>query len=301
MMLSETITADGCRLHYLSEGEGRPVVFLHGGILDGEDFRDVLYLAAKQGFRGLALDRPGYGRSERPHKKMTPFDQARILHTALQELEVNKPILVGHSWSGLLTLIYALLYPQETSGLVLLAPAMYKEGYPAEHGDPLSKLMTAPLIGDLFLRLFLMTPLAKAMSDNMLQQTFAPEAVPGGYQERVRASWLRPSSLRANREDVLAFPPAAMEASKRYPEIKQPVIVLVGEEDPFGTKEQALRLQRDIPHAELQIIPRIAHMIPQLHPELVADAIRRIAEPAMPCLPVENPYRTDYDIEGISK
>ena len=33
MMLSETITADGCRLHYLSEGEGRPVVFLHGGLL----------------------------------------------------------------------------------------------------------------------------------------------------------------------------------------------------------------------------------------------------------------------------
>ena len=190
---------------------------------------------------------------------MTPFDQARILHTALQELEVNKPILVGHSWSGLLTLIYALLYPQETSGLVLLAPAMYKEGYPAEHGDPLSKLMTAPLIGDLFLRLFLMTPLAKAMADNMLQQTFAPEAVPGGYQERVRASWLRPSSLRANREDVYAFPPAAMEASKRYPEIKQPVIVLVGERIPSERRNRHCACSGTFPMQSFRSFPVSLH------------------------------------------
>jgi pimeloyl-ACP methyl ester carboxylesterase len=270
------VAADGIRLHYLSEGNGQPAVFLHGGILDSHDFEAVLHLAAKQGYRAIAFDRPGYGRSERPKEKITPFDQARFIRKALQILDVQRPILVGHSWSGLLTLAYAHLYPNDVSGIVLAAPAMYKEGYPAEHGDPLSALMTAPVIGERIIRLFLKTPLAKAMTEKMLKQTFAPEPLPDGYRERVYSLWLRPGQIKANREDVLAFPPAALEAGKRYSEIQQPVSIIVGEDDPFGTREQALRLKRDIPHARLRIVPQVAHMIPQNHPELVIDALRMV-------------------------
>jgi len=277
-MESAFVTTNGIRLHYLREGEGRPVVFLHGGILDSHDFQGALHLAAKQGYRAMAFDRPGYGLSERPKGKITPFDQARFLHNALRILEVQQPIIVGHSWSGLLALIFALMYPKDVSGIVLLAPAMYKEGYPAEHGDPLSALMTAPVIGERFIRLFLKTPFAKAMTENMLKQTFAPEPLPNGYRERVYALWLRPGQIKANREDVLAFPPAALEASKRYTEIQHPLSIVVGENDPFGAKEQALRLIHDIPHAGLRVVPQVAHMIPQNHPELVIDAIRMVAD-----------------------
>jgi pimeloyl-ACP methyl ester carboxylesterase len=277
---SAFVTVNGIRLHYYGEGRGRPVVCLHGGILDGRDFRDVLRLAAGRGYRGMAFDRPGYGLSERPRKKMTPIDQACILHRALQMLEVHKPIIVGHSWSGLLSLVFALMYPDSVSGIVLLAPAMYKEGYPAERGDPLSRLMTAPVIGDLAIRLFLKTPQARITTETMLKQTFAPETPPDGYRERVYATFLRPGQIKANREDVLAFPPAALEAAKRYAVIRHPVSVVVGENDPFGAKEQALRLKKDIPHAMLSIVPRVAHMIPQNHPELVIEAIRTIADSA---------------------
>lgn len=271
------VTADGIRLHYLSEGHGQPVVFLHGGILDSHDFQDAIHLAAEQGYRAIAFDRPGYGLSERPKGKITPFDQARIIHHALRALDVQRPIMVGHSWSGLLTLIFALMSPDDVSGIVLLAPAMYKEGYPAEHGDPLSVLMTAPVVGELFIRLFLKTPFARTMTEKMLKQTFSPEPLPAGYRERVYALWLRPGQIQANREDVLAFPPAALEASKRYTDIPHPVSIIVGEDDPFGTKEQALRFTREVPHARLSIVPQVAHMIPQNHPELVIDAIRRVA------------------------
>jgi len=271
------VSTDGIRLHYLSEGEGRPVVFLHGGILDCHDFQDVLRVAAERGYRAMAFDRPGYGLSERPKKKITPFDQARFIHNALRLLEVEQPIIVGHSWSGLLALAFALMYPKSVSNIVLLAPAMYMEGYPAEHGDPLSTLMTSPVIGDWVIRLFLKTPLSKKMTENMLKQTFAPETPPRGYRERVDTLWFRPGQIKANREDVLAFPPAALKASKRYAEIRHPIAVVVGADDPFGTKEQALRLKREVPHAKLSIVPHVAHMIPQNHPELVIEAIRAVA------------------------
>lgn len=60
------VEVEGIRLHYHDKGKGsgQPIVLLHGGVLWG-DFKGVMALAAKQGYRALAFDRPGYGYSER--------------------------------------------------------------------------------------------------------------------------------------------------------------------------------------------------------------------------------------------
>lgn len=273
------VTVDGYKLHYLAKGSGKPVVFLHGGVLAADDFTEVLELAARQGYRAIAFDRPGYGYSERPREEaVTPAVQARLIHDALQQLGVEKPVLVGHSWSGVLVLTYALLYPDEVAGVVTLGGAMYKEGYPAENGDPLSSLVTTPVVGSVLLHT-LLHPLGSALADGMLTATFAPEPVPDDYRSRTKASLLRPAAFRANREDVLAFPPAAQAVSTRYKEIRQPVVIVVGDQDPFGTMAQAERLHREIPHSQLLVLPDVAHMIPQHHPEQVVQAVNRIFAP----------------------
>ncbi|WP_126426867.1 alpha/beta fold hydrolase [Brevibacillus marinus] len=273
------VTVDGYKLHYLEKGTGKPVVFLHGGVLSADDFADVLELTARQGYRAIAFDRPGYGHSERPRKEaVTPAVQARLIHDALQQLGVEKPVLVGHSWSGVLVLTYALLYPADVAGIVTLGGAMYKEGYPAENGDPLSQVVTTPVIGSVLLHT-LLHPLGSTLADGMLTATFAPEPVPADYRKRTKALLLRPEAFRANREDVLAFPPAAQAVSARYKEIQQPVVIVVGAQDPFGTIAQAERLHREIPHSQLLVLPAAAHMIPQHHPEQVVEAVNRIYEP----------------------
>lgn len=55
-----------------------------------------------------------------------------------------------------------------------------------------------------------------------------------------------------------------------------PLRIVVGEQDPFGVLEQAKRLKHDIPHAELDMIPDAAHMIPALHPELVVNQVKSL-------------------------
>lgn len=272
------ITVEGIQLHYIRKGTGKPVVFLHGGVLTGNDFANVIHIAASKGYQAIAFDRPGYGHSERPSHNMTPIDQARLIHAALKKLGVEKPILAGHSWSGTLVLSYALLYPNEMDGVLTIAAAMYKEGYPAENGDPISKLTTTPVIGDLFIHTIVRSPLGTLFADRILQATFAPEEIPSGYREATHALWLRPGQFKANREDILAFSPAAKHISVRYKEIQNPVVIVVGDKDPFGVKEQAIRLKKDIPHAELVILPEVAHMIPQNHPKLVVDILERFAE-----------------------
>lgn len=273
------VTVEGFNLHVIHKGQGTPVVFLHGGVLTANDFDAVIDMAASRGYEAISFDRPGYGYSDRPaREQMTPADQARLIHGALQQMGVEKPIIVGHSWSGLLAMIYALQYPEDIAGVVTLGGAMYKEGYPAEHGDPLSKLVTTPVVGKVFLHTVLRSPLGTLLANNITKQTFAPEPVPAGYGEAALALWFRPGQFKANREDVLAFPAAAQQASKNYHEIKSPVVIVVGEDDPFGTKEQAIRLQGDIPHAELLIIPDVGHMLPQNHPDLLMQAIERLKD-----------------------
>ncbi|WP_102028788.1 alpha/beta fold hydrolase [Salirhabdus sp. Marseille-P4669] len=268
------VVVDHCKIHYISEGQGPPVVFLHGGILSSSDFKEAVHLAAKQGYHAIAIDRPGYGYSERPkNKKVTPITQAKIIHEALQKLEVEEPIiLVGHSWSGTMTLSYAIHYPDSVAGILLLGGAMYKEGYPAENGDLLSKLIATPILGDFILYTLLKTPLAKGMASSMVKATYAPEKAPEGYVEKVYALGFRPTHFKANRQDVLAFPRASYEICNRYKEIK----IFVGEKDPFYTIEQGERLRRDIAHATYHVIPDVGHMIPELHPQKVVEGIKEL-------------------------
>ncbi len=120
----------GVKLHYIERGSGSPIVLLHGngvtsqdwdvsGILDG--------LAADH--RVIAFDRPGFGYSERPRNvDWTPVQQAELLHLALTQLKVTRPVLVGHSWGTLVALALALDYPADNRSLVLLSGYYYPEG-----------------------------------------------------------------------------------------------------------------------------------------------------------------------------
>lgn len=267
------VTVDGLKLHYISKGEGKPLVFLHGGILTGNDFQKVINLAAAQGYQAISFDRPGYGFSQRyKDKKMKPAEQAELIHNALKQLGIKKPIIAGHSWSGAMILAYALLYPDEISGIITLSAAAYKEGYPAENGDAISTIVNTPIVGGFILNTMLF-PLGKIMADGMLKATFNPDPIPPAYREDTFLFWLRPSQFKANREDVLAFAPGAEEIHSRYKEIKVPVVIVAGEKDPFGVVEQAHRLNKDIPDSKLIVIPDIGHMIPQSHPHRVMEAV----------------------------
>ncbi|GAA0351519.1 alpha/beta fold hydrolase [Bacillus horti] len=268
------ITINGYRLHYLEQGkeDGQAVVFLHGGVLTANDFQDVMSKAVAHGYRAYAFDRPGYGYSDRP-KNTTPEDQAKMIHEALAKLGVIKPILVGHSWSGLLVLAYALQYPGKVTGIITLGGGMYAEGYPAENGDPISSLVITPWLGFISLHTLLAT-IGPLLSDQIMKVTFNPELVPEGYKQEAKALWLRPGQFRANREDILYFSSVAKRISKKYKDITVPIVIGLGEDDPFETKEHSFRLHREVPQSHLLVWKETAHMIPQLHPEKVWEAIK---------------------------
>jgi len=84
---------DGIRLHYVDRGAGAPVVLLHGNPGFVEDFLPVVDSLASTN-RVIAFDRPGHGYSERATAAgTTAHDQVRLIHDALTQLGVSRPIV----------------------------------------------------------------------------------------------------------------------------------------------------------------------------------------------------------------
>ena len=96
------ITVDGVRLHYLERGSGPAIVLLHGNGVSSEDFLvSGLIDTLAQTHHVIAFDRPGFGHSQRPRRRVwTAQAQARLLLKALAQLGVRQPVVVGHSWGA---------------------------------------------------------------------------------------------------------------------------------------------------------------------------------------------------------
>ncbi len=119
----DSITAGGRRISYRQAGSGRPVVLLHGiGSGSGSWVRLLPILEGRN--RLVAWNAPGYGTSERlepSHPEAT--DYAAALADFITALDIQRPVLVGHSLGALMAAAYTIRHVETISGLVLGSPA----------------------------------------------------------------------------------------------------------------------------------------------------------------------------------
>jgi pimeloyl-ACP methyl ester carboxylesterase len=267
----EFVVVEGLRLHYVSEGTGTPVVLVHGNAGFTHDYSAVMRSLAEHGYRALAFDRPGHGQSERPLDEIATAEvQARLIHEALLKLKVERPIMVGHSWGGVLVLAYALRYEADISAVVLLAPATYPE---AEHFDAQRALIKIPGLGDLIIRMS--SPLIEREIRRNLERAFSPDEVPSNYLELATAIWNRPGQIKAIVQDESDFSPTALSLSHRYGEIRVPTIIVTGDSDLLVKPElHAFPLHNTIKHSGLIVLNKTGHMLPHTRPEAVLEAVQ---------------------------
>jgi len=270
------IEVDGVRLHWIEQGAGRPVVFVHGAGGMVEDLLASRFAPlVGAGHRLIAIDRPGYGHSDRPRAELTgPEAQARLLHRALARLGVERPLLIGHSWGGALVLAYAQEFPADTAGILVLAgwshpareAALWVAGLPA-----------APVIGGLMSRA-LAPALANGLAQDIIAQLFAPEPVPPSFANFPIEMSLRPSQLRANAEDLAALNTDVARLRPGYRRIAVPVEILTGGADKIvDPAAHAFRLARAVPDAGFQVLSGVGHMLHHTQPEAVNAALTRLA------------------------
>ncbi|MBF5043581.1 alpha/beta hydrolase [Aggregicoccus sp. 17bor-14] len=111
----------------------RTLLFVHGLGSYLKFWRYQLDAFAAQGYRVVALDLPGYGKSEKPASfPYTMEAMADVVHELAESLGVQKPVLIGHSMGGQTALSYAIRYPDALEALVLTSPAGFEKFSPRE-------------------------------------------------------------------------------------------------------------------------------------------------------------------------
>jgi non-heme chloroperoxidase len=97
---SHITTRDGTRIYYKDWGTGQPVVFSHGWPLSADAWEDQMVFLASRGYRCIAHDRRGHGRSSQPWNGNDMDTYADDLATLVEALDLTNAIHVGHSTGG---------------------------------------------------------------------------------------------------------------------------------------------------------------------------------------------------------
>ena len=268
------VSVNGVGLHYIERGRGAPVVYLHGaGLLAEELFCSPVGDALAERYRVIAFDRPGYGHSGRDPSLSGPAAQARLFHSALARLGVQRPILVGHSWSGALVLHYGAAFPEDVAGIVSLAGWSF-----ATHRTSL-KLISAISQGSM--ETILGTPfgpkLARRLAWDGLRHVFAPAPIPAGFESLPVELMIRASQLRATAGDIKALNADILKIQRQYHRFRVPREVIVSAADRVVDSDRhGRRLARVVPDARLTEADGAGHMIHHVRPDLLMAAVARL-------------------------
>jgi pimeloyl-ACP methyl ester carboxylesterase len=222
----------------------------------------------------VAFDRPGFGLTERPmpgewdgESPYSPEAQADLTVALLDELGIDRAVLVGHSAGGTIALLTALRYPERVEALVLEDAAVYENAGTPEWIGPFLRTPPMGRLGPLLVRSLTLwgeAAIRTAWSD---PDKITVELI-SGYKKPLQAeNW-----DRALWELVLASHPLGLE--ERLDEVSVPALVITGERDRIVPTRNSERLSAELPAAELVVIPDCGHVPHEECPGEFLEAVR---------------------------
>lgn len=271
----QLLTIEGRQVHAVVRGDGPDLVLIHGSSGSVRDFTFGLMPHLAPRYRVIAIDRPGLGHTEDHPGSADIAVQARLIQATAAALGAKQPIVLGQSYGGAVALAWAVNYPDTLSALVPVSAPSHEWGTPLPGyyqvlSSTLGQWIAAPL-------LTAFVPDAKVRSE--INAVFAPQDAPNGYAEHFGPGLaLRRDSLRANARQRAALKPQVIEMSKRYGALHLPVEIMHGTaDDTVSASIHSEQLVRDVPNANLSLLPGIGHMPHQVAIDAVIAAIDRAA------------------------
>ncbi|MEL7465214.1 MAG: alpha/beta hydrolase [Pseudomonadota bacterium] len=271
----------GAKLHWVEEGDGPPVVMIHGLGGNLHHFKYAMIDELKGDFRCIAVDRPGCGWSERDGPaQATLAEQARIIADFIEAEGLGAPLIVGHSLGGAIAETMAINHPDKVGAIALICPATAEvtETPDAFKGIDIPKPWLIPALG------YTISGAAGLLLEKKIfAEVFAPEAVPtdfmmkgGGVLGR------RPEAFISAAQDLAAARASVAQVLGREGEIAAPVGVLYGAADNILDPKTHGEDFAEKTGGTYEAIEGKGHMIPFTAPGPCADFVREMAKRMKP-------------------
>lgn len=270
------VDVPGARLHVVERGNGPAVLLVHGlsGQLANFDYGMIEPLS--RDFRVIAVDRPGAGYSTRqPGAAADLRAQADTLAALIDQLGLHKPLVVGHSLGGAISLALATYHPDRVGGLALIAPLTH----PPEAVSPVFRAMA---VQSAFVRKLiawtLVIPMSIRRREQVMNIVFGPDAVPADFPTRGGCLLaLRPSHFIGASEDLLGVAHSLPPLLPRYSDLRVPVSILFGREDRIlDYRMNGEAFVAKLPAARLTLVNG-GHMLPVTAVQTSVDFVRDAA------------------------
>lgn len=256
-------------MHYIDEGEGRPLLLLHGNPDWSFLYRKMVPGLASR-FRCVVPDYPGFGLSIHPPAYgYTPREHAAVVAELIQHLDLQDAVVMGQDWGGPIGMDVASRMPERFSGLVMgntwfwPADDMNMRGFSLAMGSP-------PMQALIKRRNFFVTTVMK----RMLQVDVSAEEF---------AHYTAVVPTPSSRQGIAEFPRQIRAARPWLTELEQrvkatlterPIVLVQGQKDPAFGGDRALERWRDtFPEHRVVILPEAGHYIQEDAPDVIVDAI----------------------------
>jgi haloalkane dehalogenase len=275
---SRYVEVNGMRMHYVDEGCGEPVVFIHGNPTWSFYFRELIRRLSA-GYRAIAPDHIGCGLSSRPTADEYGFRlQNRIedFENFLRNLRLEKSVtLVLHDWGGIIGAGFAVRHPDRISRLIILNTAAFLKPKSKPLPFALRVIRNIP---------FLAAPAVLGL--NAFARGAAWAASAKGLAPTVRAGLTAPYNSWTNRMATLKFvqdiPLKPEDPSyilvqqvdqNLYRLAAKPMLICWGDRDFVFDRDYLAEWRRRFPHAELHLFPEAGHYVLEDASEQISDIV----------------------------
>ncbi|MCV6590330.1 MAG: alpha/beta fold hydrolase [Marinobacterium sp.] len=244
---------------YLVQGNGAPVVLIHGVGLDKSMWGGQL-VGLSPDYQIIAYDMLGHGDSAAPTDDACLKDYATQLKELLDHLQLDKVLVLGFSMGGLVARAFALHYPQYLNGLVILNSVFNRSE--AQRSGVMARTLEVAKKGP---AANVETALKRWFSEEYAASSPAQiNAVRDTVLGNDHHGYLKTYQLFASEDNYMA---------DRLADIQVPTLVMTGELDPGSTPEMARAMAARIPGAEAVVIEDERHMMPMESPKRVNEPL----------------------------
>jgi len=270
------VLVKGSNMHYVDEGEGDPVLFLHGNPTSSYLWRNIIPYATPHG-RAIAVDLIGMGKSDKPDIDYRFTTHAEYLEAFIDALELTNITLVVHDWGSALGMDFARRNPDRVKGIVfmeaIVAPAMPIPSYEAMGGaGEFFRNVRTPGVGEEMI-----------LQNNMFVEVVLPElGTVRNLTDVERQAYRAPYPTPESRKPTLVWPrevPIAGEPADVLAIIERngawlhetsiPKLMFYAEPGAFGGPEIAAYFAENLKNIETNYVGPGYHYIQEDHPHMI--------------------------------